>query len=804
MVFDVAEIKRMNQLWDDFLHAWPLERVKNMTLEQYSSAGNKETFTYWLESRLQDLGSIWGGSAFKFGVYGRNDKSKKESDITITFGENYAWYTSWGKTEQDAFIVARKAIVNIIECVQKGDLRAIDNIKFGTAVKWKIAFQYQNREKPKVLMVFKKEMLETSLEGGGAKRTFSELNTALLNKMPSDTDLFNYSSTIWLKWADQVRIWKISHGTDLFTDEENTMLLKEKLVIVSELTKKGQGNAFINEAKIGDYIYLCYGSKRIVLIGKITGPATDTPKGKEWKSRPYMIIKEAQKSGSYEGDKRGWSPNYNSTFARFGADDLKLFEKNILKPFFDLTIEDVTNENTDNGENMEPPKSQNKFDLNTILYGPPGTGKTYKTVLEAARRMKPDRIFSDSDYKGAQKIFNEHRGTRIEFVTFHQNYSYEEFIQGLRPKLEGNGQLSFELKDGLFKKMAVNALFEYYKHAKKGVQNSNSSNVVEENEIFLDFVAYLKSKDNKEYQSISGAPIVLSGVSVNDNLEFKHANSSRIYTVSGGRLLKLFKTYPDISKMENINDNIRNAIGGCNSTVYWVALKEYIEFRKKDNAINGALEDESYEELNYESKKQLLNTLITGGELSRLADVKNDDVPQYVLIVDEINRANISRVFGELISLIEPDKRSHGAYPLICTLPSGEPFIVPSNLHIIGTMNTADKSIALLDIALRRRFSFISAYPDPELVGVREKEILQVINQQIIKMKNRDFQIGHSYFMEDEKKQFDLLATMNNKVIPLLMEYFMNDEKEVIKILVNAGLIIDESKFPIEVTGKKI
>ena len=156
-----------------------------------------------------------------------------------------------------------------------------------------------------------------------------------------------------------------------------------------------------------------------------------------------------------------------------------------------------------------------------------------------------------------------------------------------------------------------------------------------------------------------------------------------------------------------------------------------------------------------------------------------------MIIIDEINRANISRVFGELITLIEPDKRSHGDVPLTCTLPSGERFIVPSNLHIIGTMNTADKSIALLDIALRRRFEFIPMYPDSTISGVQRADILNKINEQITHLKTRDFTVGHSYFMG---KTFKLSSTINNKVIPLLLEYFMNDEDEVKSILKEAGL----------------
>ena len=202
----------------------------------------------------------------------------------------------------------------------------------------------------------------------------------------------------------------------------------------------------------------------------------------------------------------------------------------------------------------------------------------------------------------------------------------------------------------------------------------------------------------------------------------------------------------------------------------------------------------------YPYYKPLLEKLLKIG----FANDGNNKVERenFVLVIDEINRANISRVFGELITLIEPDKRSHGKVPLSCKLPSGETFKVPSNLYIIGTMNTADKSIALLDIALRRRFEFEAMYPIYEIDGqeISDADILKKINTKIIELKGHDFQIGHAYFMDQD---INLIQKMNKKVIPLIMEYFMNDEKEVKGILKYAGLEIEENSWPLRVTEKQ-
>ena len=387
-----------------------------------------------------------------------------------------------------------------------------------------------------------------------------------------------------------------------------------------------------------------------------------------------------------------------------------------------------------------PVHSNVTYPLNTIFYGPPGTGKTYHSIKRAAEIIENRKI---DDYDEALQIFNKNLHDRIEFITFHQNYSYEDFVQGLRPTAENEGQLNFEQKDGIFKKLA--------EKAHDNLKDSESVfNKLPFDIVFSDFIQPLIDGTTEEIEvKMKKVSYFITHISKH-SIHFRKASGGTAHTMSISTLRKMYE------------QETLGIIGGL--PIYYAPLLDQL-------LVNGKEKGHNIEKV---GKKN------------------------YVLIIDEINRANISRVFGELITLIEPDKRSHGAIPLKATLPSGDDFIVPSNLYIIGTMNTADKSIALLDIALRRRFEFEAMYPLYEINGkaVPDSDVLQKLNTLIIDRKGYDFQIGHSYFMDDS---LDLIQRMNRKVIPLLLEYFMNDEKEVKDILQKVELKIEPNSWPIRI-----
>ncbi len=351
-----------------------------------------------------------------------------------------------------------------------------------------------------------------------------------------------------------------------------------------------------------------------------------------------------------------------------------------------------------------------RFSLNTILYGPPGTGKTYNSIDLAVTLANG----KSSDHKSNKAEFDRLRKEgQIEFVTFHQNYTYEDFMVGIKPELTGTSQLQFRKWEGIF-----------YKICKRAEQNYLSNR--EPSETLKPF---------EQVISTFLRPLQENG----EEIEIKMASDKASFWIT------------DINPS---NLGFRKQSGGTEHTLSLDTIKELYE---------GTRQFTSGLKYYY---VPLLDKLWSIGKNEK----SKVDLLNYVLVIDEINRANISKVFGELITLLEDDKRIGRDNELRVSLPNGErDFGIPSNLYVIGTMNTADKSIALIDIALRRRFEFRGFYPMYEGYNPEAAALLEKINEKIYSLKNSsDYLIGHAYFMNGSSIEL----TLRNKVIPLLMEYF--------------------------------
>lgn len=414
------------------------------------------------------------------------------------------------------------------------------------------------------------------------------------------------------------------------------------------------------------------------------------------------------------------------------------------------------------------------MDLNTILYGPPGTGKTYSTTNEALTR-----IYSTvpNNFIQAKKKFRElQEAGQIEMVTFHQSYGYEEFVEGLKASTM-DGQISYDIEDGIFKNIAQKAAINL-KNFTEYQKSRNTNGQINVELLLNDFSNYASERIDTNNK------VLLTG---------NWGNTNETYL---GKVLRYQ------------NDDFRSFV--TSGSVHEQSLTKSIILRDYQDFYDGKIT--SYRDIKprYKSQSSHHGNAIYYYELytimkefqeqsldKYLLEENEVALKNYVLIIDEINRGNISKIFGELITLIEPSKRIGEDDELMITLPySGESFGVPSNLYIIGTMNTADRSIALLDTALRRRFKFTEMMPDIELVrdkvgmidGVNIANMLERINKRIEVLYDRDHMIGHAYLLDVDN--FDALKdTMKNKIIPLLQEYFYDDWEKIDMIFNGNGFI---------------
>ncbi|RKE79558.1 5-methylcytosine-specific restriction endonuclease McrBC GTP-binding regulatory subunit McrB [Epilithonimonas arachidiradicis] len=424
--------------------------------------------------------------------------------------------------------------------------------------------------------------------------------------------------------------------------------------------------------------------------------------------------------------------------------------------------------------------------LNQILYGPPGTGKTYNTINKAISILenKYEIELKDENRNDLKQRFESYiESGQVVFTTFHQSMSYEDFVEGIKPQTK-NEQVTYSVEDGLFKSFVKKALIEYLD---KDDEVSESDDF---DSIYNSYINSIKDFENKRegiFTTKTGVEIMLIDANENSILvkylwsnKNKTEEGQHTFSVTKEKLKKVLLEGIEPDKVKSLKAELHPIVGHIHCELFAV-YKSFYEFvianKGEIETIYFNYEDQSYEEI-----KDQFDALDK-------QSLQNKNVKKYVLIIDEINRGNVSQIFGELITLIEESKRLDADESLEVKLPySKKEFGVPSNFYIIGTMNTADRSVEALDTALRRRFTFEEMLPKPFLLKdknigtVNLEEVLTIINKRIEVLLDRDHTIGHSYFI-NVKNENDLRNTFKNNIIPLLQEYFYGDYEKIGMVL---------------------
>lgn len=642
------------QLKEEFLKQWPLDKIKNLTLEEYTNL-DKTSFCYWVEAKTNLLGSVWGGSAYKFGIYKRSNKTKPVTiSNRVTDGE-YAWFSKYGETREKAFESVKNILIDIITKIQNGKIEDIAAIDLGDAYKWKIAFLYSNFN---IINIFKWDSLYSAAEslGYAGEKKFANLHQFLLSKKPADLDYFDYTKSLWVHDQEEEEIeegekeiFDLTSLNQIFygppgtgkTYKINSFLnaVRSTKIVEPDVSIKvdrhktfwhlapGQGGYLWNDLKKGNRLGYEWCNMNLGNLKTL-----DKNKTENYKMRTYFAdVKKGDYFCIISGKKfygiAEAQHDYDFSRAEAANFDFQTIEVQWIKVF-------------DTPELLSASY--------TPTFGKLNGGKRWNSLIQALQVNNID--FNDADLE--EKKIIALPGNSF-FTTFHQSYSYEDFIEGIKPELN----------------------------------QSDEENV--------------------------------------DSTDIKYILQDGIFKLA------------------------------C------------------DKAANLA------------GFEDLIDALTSSPEVIK---AKFEVSEPFYLFIDEINRGNVSQIFGELITLIEKDKRLGQPNETRITLPyskSEVQFCVPPNLYIIGTMNTADRSVEALDTALRRRFSFVEMMPDINVVknkvfsdNFKRAEIMEKINIRIEALLDRNYTLGHSYFIKDDFK-----SSFKNEIIPLLQEYFYNDYGKIGLIL---------------------